>query len=397
MNKSWVLIIISISVFIEGALYGIIVPIMPTYVNKFNITSSELGIIFASYAIVILVLAIPIGALSDKIGRKIFIVSGTFLISIASIFFTLANSALLLVFSRIFQGTGAAFIWGVSLAVIADIYSPDKRGRKMAIVTSAMGIGIIVGPVMGGWLTELLGLAFPFYVTSLISGFICILAVLKMSETRCKDAAAKAVEALKIVFSSRNIILICLMVAIFNAFWGFVEAFYPPYLSSSYGYGAGLLGSLFGVSLIVFTSVNYLSGFISDRIGRKPIFLSGLLLLAVEASIITLADSLNLIALNLSLIFVAMGLMVGASIPLVADTVSSLKMESDPYGAASGATNFSWSTGLAVGPLAGGFFIDFYGLFSVFYIHSFTLAVALFICYFFIKEPIRKTVAKRLT
>jgi len=390
MGKSWTLIIVSAAVFIEGSLYGIIVPIMPTYVTRLNITSSELGIIFASYGIAVLVLAIPIGMLSDKIGRKFFIVAGAFLISASSLFFTLANSTSLLVFSRIFQGIGAAFIWGVSLAVIADIYPPKERGRKMAIVTSAMGTGVIVGPVMGGALTELLGLAFPFYVSSSIAGSICLLAAMKMGETREKDRVEKAAEALKMVFTSRNIVLICLLVIIFNAFWGFVEAFYPPYLSSSFGYGAGLLGLLFGISLLAFTFTNYLSGLISDRIGRKPLFLSGMALLTVEAFLITFAGSLPLIALNLALIFVAMGLMVGAAIPLVVDTVSSSNMKIEPYGAASGATNFSWSTGLAVGPLASGLIVDLLGLYTVFYVYSIILAASLLICYLFIKEPFEK-------
>ena len=117
MDKGWILLIVSAAVFIEAALYGIIVPIMPIYVAIINITSSELGLIFASYAIAVLVLAIPIGALSDKTGRRFFIITGTLLVTVTSFLFTLANSAPLLILIRLLQGTGAALIWGVSLAV----------------------------------------------------------------------------------------------------------------------------------------------------------------------------------------------------------------------------------------------------------------------------------------
>jgi multidrug resistance protein len=384
----WSLIIISGCVFMDSIVFGMIAPIIPAYVTHLGASNMEIGILFSSFSLVVLLLTFPIGLLSDYIGRKPFIIGGLFLLVFSSLLYGLSNSLTLLIVSRSLQGLAATFTYSVCFAFIADIYPPDKRGTTMGIIGAAVGAGMIAGPMIGGLLAEWVSYSFPFYFLAALSAIFLVPSFFLLKEPLSpqKENKQKSIQ-LRRLFLNQNLLATLIVITIVSAGWAILESLYPRYLSSTSGYGMGLMGVLFIVSIIIFTPVRVISGRISDKIGRKIPFIIGLIILTGITPFVPYATNLFPIILVLSLFFFAFGMIFGTTMPLIADTVTFSGYQDDPYGSASGMYNVSWAIGFFFGPLAGGAIVDFLNIKFLFLLYTSFLAASILIAMQYIIEP----------
>ncbi|MDQ3766426.1 MAG: MFS transporter, partial [Actinomycetota bacterium] len=126
----------------------------PTLVRDLRATSSELQWIVDSYVLVFAGLLLTMGALGDRFGRALALVSGMVIFALASAGSAWAGSPELLIATRAGMGIGAALIMPSTLSIITDIFPPTERGRAIAAWAAIAGLGIVAGPVIGGWLLE---------------------------------------------------------------------------------------------------------------------------------------------------------------------------------------------------------------------------------------------------
>ena len=104
------------------------------------------------------------GKLSDRLGRKPILLTGVGLFLLGSFLCGMAPSAIPLIAFRGIQGLGAAALFTTTFAVIADLFPPAVRGRYMGLVSAVMGIASVIGPLVGGFLTDTLSWHWVFYV-----------------------------------------------------------------------------------------------------------------------------------------------------------------------------------------------------------------------------------------
>src|SRR5690606_15487575 len=104
------------------------------------------------------------GKLSDVLGRKPVLIGGVSLFLLGSLLAGLAPNTLALIAARVVQGLGAASLFTTTLAVIADLYPPQVRGRYMGLIGAVMGITSVIGPLVGGIITDLFGWHWVFFV-----------------------------------------------------------------------------------------------------------------------------------------------------------------------------------------------------------------------------------------
>ena len=117
-----------------------------------------------SFGVTLLAVSVPMGAISDRIGRKLPLVIGMLALAGSTLMFAHADSLPTLFAARMIQGAADGVTWVVGFALIADCYGPEERGRVMGYVMSGTSFGIMVGPSIGGWLYEAGGVALPFRV-----------------------------------------------------------------------------------------------------------------------------------------------------------------------------------------------------------------------------------------
>ena len=193
------LLVIFLTVFIDLIGFGIVLPILPKYGERYGAHGWQIGLIIASFSIMQFFFAPFWGKLSDRIGRRPVLLLGNFGSAVSYALFALSASSSLstnvslaiLVGSRVFAGICGATL-SVASAYIADISKPEERSKRMGLIGMAFGLGFILGPVLGGLSAKHLGLQGPGWVAAGFCGFNFVLACFILGETRdpSKNAAA---------------------------------------------------------------------------------------------------------------------------------------------------------------------------------------------------------------
>jgi EmrB/QacA subfamily drug resistance transporter len=136
-------------------------------------------------------ITVPIyGKLSDVYGRKPFYILGLILFMFGSMFSGMVVNMPQLILARTLQGLGAGAMLSMPRATIGDIFNPRERGRWMGVIASVFGLASIVGPVMGGWITDHWGWRWVFYINLPVAG-TALLAVLYALPTVRSDHQVK--------------------------------------------------------------------------------------------------------------------------------------------------------------------------------------------------------------
>ena len=103
------------------------------------------------------VFLLPFGRLGDMYGRKKMFLTGMTTVTVASILASFAQSALVLILCRAFQGMGAAMLFGTGIAILSSVFPPEQRGKVLGLSVSSVYLGLTCGPFAGGWVTQQFG------------------------------------------------------------------------------------------------------------------------------------------------------------------------------------------------------------------------------------------------
>jgi EmrB/QacA subfamily drug resistance transporter len=128
---------------------------LPTLVRELHATNSELQWIVDGYNLLFAALLLASGSLSDRLGRKGFLVAGLGVFGVASIAGGLTDTAGQLIVARCFMGIGAAMIFPATLSLISNVFTErTERARAIGLWGATVGIAVATGPIVGGWLLE---------------------------------------------------------------------------------------------------------------------------------------------------------------------------------------------------------------------------------------------------
>jgi DHA1 family tetracycline resistance protein-like MFS transporter len=185
------LLVIFITVFIDLVGFGIVIPVLPHYVEgtKFNATPRMVGILFASYSVMQLIFSPVLGRLSDRYGRRpvlFFSLLGT---SLGFFILGFATTLWMLFLGRIIDGITGGNI-STAQAYIADITTPENRAKSMGLIGAAFGLGFTFGPAIGGILSQW-GIGVPFFFAGGLALANAVLLYFTLPETVTPDHPAR--------------------------------------------------------------------------------------------------------------------------------------------------------------------------------------------------------------
>jgi len=161
---------------------GMIIPIIPFYIESFGASGSVLGFLMAIFALMQFIFSPIWGSLSDQHGRKNFLLVGAIGNALSMLFLGLSSQLWMLYVSRALAGSLSSATLPTAMAYIGDSTSEDERGGGMGIMGAAMGVGMVLGPGLGGWLAEY-SLHLPFFVGVALSALASILIFLILPES----------------------------------------------------------------------------------------------------------------------------------------------------------------------------------------------------------------------
>ena len=345
--------LVTLATFTDIVAYSIAVPVLPDLGRRLGASPTTIGLLFGSFGVTLLTVSIPMGAVADRIGRKVPMVGGLIALAGATLLFAFSNGLPWLFAARLVQGAADAVTWVVGFALIADLYAPEERGRMAGIVMSGTSASVMIGPSLGGWLYELGGIRLPFLVVTALATIVAVGFVwLKVPATHTEREHVPV----GVVIRTPTIASCALAVVAIAATLSMLEPVMALHLTWRLGIGPARIGLLFGCAAVATTILNPIYGRLSDRFGARRLTMIGLVLTACALPILPHAWSYpSAIALYV-LQAVMAALAITPSLAYMGEATSDAGIES--FGVSYGLYNMAWGVGLLGGPALGGFVFE---------------------------------------
>jgi MFS transporter, DHA1 family, multidrug resistance protein len=185
------IIMLMINMFIAIGSFGIIIPILPAYLESINQGGTAAGLFIAIFAGAQFIFSPIAGKWTDQYGRRKMIIYGLAGLTLSMFIFYFSNSIWVLYGSRAVGGIGCAMLVPAIFAYIADITTMEQRAKGNSLVSAAMSLGIVVGPGIGGFLAGF-GLKFPILVSALVSLVSVLFSVFLLKESQTAPTGESA-------------------------------------------------------------------------------------------------------------------------------------------------------------------------------------------------------------
>jgi multidrug resistance protein len=345
--------LVTVAAFIDLVAYSVAVPVLPDMSRRLGASPTMIGLLFASFGATLLLVSVPMGAISDRVGRKIPLVAGLVALAASTLLFAVAERMSWLFVARMIQGAADAVTWVVGFALVADMYGPAERGRVMGLVMAGTSFGLMIGPTFGGWLYESGGALLPFAAVAVAALVVAaIFLVIRFPEAK---VAAEAVPVLQIA-RTRAVVTCVLLVIVAASTIAMLEPVLSLWLAADLGLGPARVGVVFGAAAVGSTLLHPVYGGLADRWGAQRMTIIGLVMTASLLPIVSTARSFETAVALYVLEAAAIALVVTPSLAYMAEVVSSVGAGS--FGVAYGLYNFAWGAGLLAGPALGGFLFE---------------------------------------
>lgn len=344
----WPLLLVT---FVSALGFTISIPLMPYYAASFGADPLTVGMLTAVYAVCALVAGPIFGQLSDRQGRRPWLLLSQ-LGTVAGFAVTALGGSLWMLFlGRIVDGvSGGNQV--VAQAYVGDVARPEERTQVYGLMGAAFGLGAVVGPVIGGLLSQI-NYATPFWVAAAISLASLIATAALLPESRARDAGPARSGQLRETLAAlgdpalrRLFALYLIMTLVMGLFVGAIGLFMQLKLGVS-ATVAGVLVAYYGVTSVLMQLL--FVGPLARRLGEPRMISLGLGGLAAAMGLLFVADSILLTLAAVTLLVFGMGLLRPAVTSMISQAA-----DAERQGAAMGATQAIQSLADIVTPLAAG-------------------------------------------
>ncbi|RVT60220.1 MFS transporter (plasmid) [Niallia taxi] len=359
-EQKMVLIILLSNLFIVFLGIGLIIPVMPSFMNMMHITGSTMGYLVAVFAFAQLIVSPFAGRWVDSIGRKKMIVFGLVIFGISELIFGLGTNVSVLYISRILGGVSAAFIMPAVTAYVADITTIQDRSKAMGYVSAAISTGFIIGPGAGGFIADF-GIRVPFFFAAVIAFLAAFSSVFILKEPLSKSELAElAANTQKSNFfkdlkkSTQPIYLIAFIIVFVLAFGlSAYETVFSLFSDHKFGFTPKDIATIIMISSIFAVIVQILwFGKLVNKLGEKAVIQLCLIIGAVLAFVSTVMSGFIAVLLVTCFIFLAFDLLRPALTTFLSKTAGKQQ------GFVAGMNSTYTSLGTIFGPALGGILFD---------------------------------------
>ncbi|MFY0758103.1 MFS transporter [Metabacillus dongyingensis] len=355
-----VLIILLSNIFIAFLGIGLIIPVMPSFMNIMHLTGSTMGYLVAVFAVAQLLMSPLAGRWVDRYGRKKIIIFGLFLFGVSELIFGVGTNVSVLYISRVLGGISAAFIMPGVTAYVADITSVQERAKAMGYISAAISTGFIIGPGIGGFIAEY-GIRLPFFFAAAIAFLACISSIFILKEPLTKEqlaeisAKTKQTNFISDLKRSLNPHYFIAFIIVFVLAFGLsaYETVFSLFSDHKFGFTPKDLAAIITISSIFGVVVQvFMFGKMVDILGEKKMIQLCLIIGAILAVASTVVSNFLGVLVVTCFIFLAFDLLRPALTTFLS------KAGGKEQGFVAGMNSAYTSLGNIVGPAMGGILFD---------------------------------------
>ncbi len=378
------------ALFVYTIAWGILEPLQAIYFSSFVSSYFEIGVIFALFNIVLLFLAIPAGALSDRVKATKLVQLGFLLYPAIGAFYFTATNIIQLNVTRILNGIGATLVWVSGESFIRKNSPEKKTAETFGFYNTAVNFAYVTGAIVGAFLIMVFTIRQLFLFLFPIPLIAALLVWRIRLHEKKEQTIIKGMEEVLIedglgtrelmdFFSLGLSAFYCLLLVFFGGFFYQLLMVFIPLTAKKISMDLSGILLLYALMHVPFLLCFFFSE-ITDRIGKPKVIISGLVLTAISLFFVFFFAS-NIAA------FILFCFLFGTSLAIVGPAINGLITDLAPKnesGEITGITNAAYCLGAAAGPLFFGAFADKIGLFESF-VAAAIIAIALAILTFALK------------
>jgi DHA1 family tetracycline resistance protein-like MFS transporter len=306
--------ILFLIVFTDLVGFGLVIPLLPFYAERFAASPLQMTMLFATYSLMSMITAPLWGRLSDRVGRRPVLMASMAAAALAYLWLAFATRLWMLFAARAFAGACAGNI-AAAQAYIADVTPPEKRAKGMGMIGAAFGLGFIIGPVLGGVIAgndlATADLATPGLIAAGLSFAACLGVIFWLPESL---SPGRAISSRGRISAARDALarpvlarLLWVFFLVILAFSG-METIFAWWAIAQFGWGPRSIGFVFCyVGLLSALMQGGLTGPLTRRFGEERLMLSGLVLIALGLLALPFARDLPLLLVALTALALGMG------------------------------------------------------------------------------------------
>jgi len=365
-SSSGILFLLSVSVGVAMIGLGIIWPLIPVYAVAMGAGGFLLGLIIASFNISRTLLSPFAGRLSDRWGRKKFMVAGLLGYAAISVLYVLPEHAEMLIFIRFFHGLASVLVVPIAMALAADIAPEQKLGMYMGTLNMSVMFGLGIGPVLGGAIRDHFGMNAAFYVMGVLAFITCLLVTIFLPSDKQRAGAGRNqnISSIRKMLSHRVVLGIFLMRFLTASGQGAVYAFLPI-LALQLELTSSQVGVILGANIFLIAFLQRACGKLADRINPKYLIIIGTFASGMTVLGMPFVEGFMMILLLNILMGMANGVSLPGGLVITGKLGRSMGMAS-----LMSLTCAAWRLGMIVSPILSGIILDIFGLSYIFVISS---------------------------
>lgn len=330
-------------------------PILTPYVEGLGASLSMVGLVVGSYGFTQMLIRIPLGIYSDRIGkRKIFVIAGVACAALSCIGLGFASAPWLALVFRGAAGVAAA-AWVVFTVLYSSYFPPEETGRAMSAIMFATSLGQLLGTTLGGFVADALGYKAPFVIGGVV-GLIGLMLSTKLTETGFRKEPIQLKTLLQVGKDPElwkvSLLAVLAQAINFVTIYGFNQSY-----AVSIGAGDRQLTYLMMFSALAIAVGSQRSGAAAAKIGERQLILLSFILMGFGSIAVPFTDKIWILYITQALNGIGRGLifpvLMSQSIRAVAPEKRSTAM---------GFFQAIYGIGMTLGPVIAGWFSDLWGM-----------------------------------
>jgi predicted MFS family arabinose efflux permease len=272
----------------------IVAPILPEISEALGIGEALQGLLITSYTVTLGIVALIIGPISDKVGRRRILLIGCGSMSLALALHGMVDTYVSFVAVRALAGAAGGALSGGAVAFVGDFFPYEKRGWANGWVMSGMAVGQILGIPVGKILADQFGFRWPFLMFAVTMAIATLLVWLFLPQPDVRRDEGRlgirsSIVKYRLLMATDAVRAVSIVYLLMFFSLGLFVIYLPTWLETVVGVSGTEVASLFFVGGLANVVASPIAGRLSDRLGRKPLIIASCIGLGIVMVLTTYA------------------------------------------------------------------------------------------------------------